>query len=439
MKSRVSFENLLFILLVFIGIPGVIGLCCIISKILKDQKDKRDNKARRIDQIAWIREEKYKVKIEEAFLEEIEKEFGYRLNSISGFKNFLSAENREIEEKHKIRLREFEEEVKKRERILTEKESFLKTRSAKFPPLAHAFARYDELCLLAIPDYLERKPHPARSSAELARAAIKNAKDYILKFHAAKNLIDSYESLFPWLEEYREFDLDDVINDISSGDKTDHDSNDPVRYYIPAVEYEKMSPAERNQKALDRYIESHKSKVQIGRLYERYIGYEYEMQGYEVSYFGAINGLEDLGRDLIARKRTEILIIQCKYWSKEKQIRENAICQLYGTGLKYTLEHRCKRRHVKSILVTSARCSDMAHSFARELGVEIIEGKPYKDYPMIKCNVGKDGDRIYHLPIDQMYDKIKIEPSKGECYATTCFEAELLGFRRAYRWLGDGN
>ena len=87
-------------------------------------------------------------------------------------------------------------------------------------------------------------------------------------------------------------------------------------------------------------------------------------------------------------------------------------------------------------MVTSTICSDVAHKFAEFLGVKIIEKKTYKDYPMIKCNIGKDREKIYHLPFDQQYDKIKIEPNKGEFYAETCMEAELNSFRRAWRWRG---
>ena len=64
---------------------------------------------------------------------------------------------------------------------------------------------------------------------------------------------------------------------------------------------------ERNQLALDRYKASHKkSKWQIGRDYELYIGYRYSQSGYSVDYFGSYMGLEDLGRDLICKKGNKI-------------------------------------------------------------------------------------------------------------------------------------
>ena len=59
------------------------------------------------------------------------------------------------------------------------------------------------------------------------------------------------------------------------------------------------------------------------------------------------------------------------------------------------------------------------------------------NYPCIKCNVSmRNGEKTYHLPFDQQYDKTKILEEKNERDASTCKEAEALGFRRTFRWLG---
>ena len=57
-------------------------------------------------------------------------------------------------------------------------------------------------------------------------------------------------------------------------------------------------------------------------------------------------------------------------------------------------------------------------------------------YPCIKCNISISGEKIYHLPFDQQYDKVKIN-GRGECYVGTILEAEKKGFRRAFRWKGN--
>ena len=101
----------------------------------------------------------------------------------------------------------------------------------------------------------------------------------------------------------------------------------------------KQRGTEKFQKALDRYWQRHKSNWEIGRDYERYIGYCYELDGWDVDFFGAIKGLEDMGRDLICKKNNDIIIVQCKYWSNEKIIHEKHILQLFGSCIQYGIEH----------------------------------------------------------------------------------------------------
>ena len=150
-------------------------------------------------------------------------------------------------------------------------------------------------------------------------------------------------------------------------------------------------------------------------------------------------GLEDLGRDLIAKKGDEILIIQCKYWSAKKEIHENHINQLYGTMISYCIEHKINKNNVKGVLVTNIELSSMAKKMAKYLGIEYVEHCELGDYPCIKCNIGHgeygEETKIYHLPFDQQYDSTKID-NKGEFYALTVAEAEAAGFRRAFKWLG---
>ena len=162
-------------------------------------------------------------------------------------------------------------------------------------------------------------------------------------------------------------------------------------------------------------------------------------KGYDVDFFGSYMGLEDLGRDIVAKKDDNILIIQCKYWSAKKQIHEKHINQLYGTMVSYCIEHQVAKEKVMAILITNTRLSPMAKKMASYLGVVYVENYESGDYPCIKCNIGhgKDGEatKIYHLPFDQQYDSTKIR-NKGEFYASTVAEAEASGFRRAFKWFG---
>lgn len=211
-------------------------------------------------------------------------------------------------------------------------------------------------------------------------------------------------------------------------------SHDPVHDWISDEEYQSMSETDRNQLALDRYIESHKkSKWQLGRDYELSVGYQYEAKGFRVEYTGVIDGVADLGRDLIATKDAKIYIIQCKYWSSDSVIREKYIAQLFGTAEIYRKEHI--GLEVIPLFVTSSKLSMEAKAFAEKLGVKYRENIPMMEFPRVKCNVGRNqfGDQtfIYHLPMDPQYDAVKTDKPR-ECRTFTVQEAESYGFRRAY-------
>lgn len=305
---------------------------------------------------------------------------------------------------------------------------------------------------LKISEFLERKLRPALSSAERVRELAKEKRTLQRQFRITRNLIKYYEALFPWLPEFVGEDLDDLIKQVAVGEKRRDEQDDPVRFYLTKGEYDKLTPTQRNQRALDRYWQKKKTSWELGRDYERYVGYLYEQNGFSVYYQGIVAGLEDLGRDLIAKKPRQFKVIQCKYWARHKTIHEKHICQLFGTTLKYWLEQKksvrkqepdflaslIKHNEISGVFVTSTRLSDVAREFATELGVEVRENFPFQQYPSIKCNLSKrTGDRIYHLPLDQQYDRTVIEEEKNECYVETVAEAENLGFRRAWRWRGS--
>lgn len=261
------------------------------------------------------------------------------------------------------------------------------------------------------------------------------AKTKIEKLKWAEYQLTYLLSLYPTLQDVIETEYSEL--DISIEEITD---GDPVRNFLSTEEWKKLSETEKNQLALDRYIESRKkSKWQIGRDYELYIGYCYEQKGYKLNYFGSYMGLEDLGRDLIAKKVNKTLIIQCKYWSKDKLIHEKHIMQLYGSVIAYQIEN--PDENITGMLVTNITLSETARKFADILGIQIVENKDIGDFPRIKCNIGHDEygqTRIYHLPMDFQYDKTKIEKD-GELMVSTVAEAEALGFRRTYKWHGNNS
>lgn len=188
---------------------------------------------------------------------------------------------------------------------------------------------------------------------------------------------------------------------------------------------------------LAKYIsERYQSSEELGKRYERFVGYLYEMLGYRVEFNGIKKGKEDGGIDLIAKAKSHIVIIQCKRRGQNSQIHENTINQLVGTLLTYQKENQGKQ--IECVLYTQNDNLDDAARKTLKLHnddiAHIVEPYPFdvgKSYPLIKCNVGNNNEKIYHLPTDAMYDRIKIEKNKSECYVDTEEEAINLGFRRA--------
>lgn len=259
------------------------------------------------------------------------------------------------------------------------------------------------------------------------------------KAEIEKHKIASYQlqyllALYPALQDVLDTDYCDLRVERDKIPEYDY-----TRDYLSKEEWAQLSESERNQLALDRYIESHnKTKWQIGRDYEMYIGYTYEQNGWTVQYTGIEMGFEDLGRDLIAQKDGKIEIVQCKYWSESKTIHEKHVMQLYGTVIAYQIQNpKVPPERINAVFITNIQLSDTARKFADVLDVHVREHVPKGDYPRIKCNIGKDeyGDKtyIYHLPMDLNYDSVKLD-KPGECKVFTVKEAEDKGFRRAFKW-----
>jgi len=310
-----------------------------------------------------------------------------------------------------------------------------------FPWLAEAYADYFYVRDLKKADYLSYKPHPALRAAEQVREGASQRRIAEKLYRVLKYKLEYYENLFPWLLDFTGDDIDDLIRQImerkQSGKGEAQEPDDPAKKWLTQAEYSQLPAVEKYQLALDRYWKKKKTRWEIGRDYERYIGYLYEVKGYGVHYQGIVEGLADLGRDLICTQDGNAEIVQCKRWSKEKQIHEKHIFQLYGTAVAYRLDH--SNRRISSCFVTATILSNRAKQFAQELRIKILENYPLNEhYPCIKCNVSRrDGTKIYHLPFDQQYDRTIVEEERNECYVQTVYEAESLGFRRAFRWRGE--
>ena len=74
--------------------------------------------------------------------------------------------------------------------------------------------------------------------------------------------------------------------------------------------------------------------------------------------------------------------------------------------------------------------SDDARKIAEFLNIQVRENEIFnKTYPCIKCNINRTTkEKIYHLPFDQQYDRIQINPQIGEMYVSTTKQAEDMRF-----------
>jgi hypothetical protein len=347
----------------------------------------------------------------------------------------------------------YQEQFKERETAQAEtrlwKQSLIE-KSAGFPSLLRAIDEYEKIKDEKVEQYLKYKSHPARKSAEVLREETQRRRLAEQQNKKVQAIIEYYESIAPFLVDFRD-DVSSLEDDDRYRDYNEEEQLDPTTHYLAKEEFRKLTPTERNQLALDRFWSRSKSNWLVGRTYERYIGYLYEKKGYSVHYQGIIEGFDDLGRDLIATKGDNVEIIQCKCWSKEKTIHEKHIFQLFGTTVEYWLRNKAirnttqpnlfpellKQDKIKPIFITSTRLSDRARQFANILCIHVQENIPLQRYPCIKCNISmRSGEKIYHLPFDQQYDRALIKEEKHERYVETVNEAERHGFRRAFRWQG---
>ena len=359
------------------------------------------------------------------------------------YNNRIQQANEEFEEKEqqfKITEMVLQRDLKKYKELNDKREESLKTifegHKKAFPFLASIMADYMTYDIKILSDKLNWGHNQERAKKVASINSIRaSAMERIEEAKIATYQLDYLLELYPALEDV----LD--VEEYSELDYSDHgylEEVDPVKNYLSKEEWTQLPTDERNQRALDNYIKSHsKSKWQIGRDYELFVGYKYEQKGYSVTYFGETQGLEDLGRDLICRKDGKTQIVQCKYWSKDKQIHEKHIFQLFATTVSYCIDHSIEQNTVAPVFVTNITLSEEAKRVAKQLNVIYIENQMMGDYPRIKCNNGIDEyglrTKIYHLPMDQQYDKVLLNHD-GDMRVFTVQEAVNAGFRRAYKW-----
>ena len=324
--------------------------------------------------------------------------------------------------------------MKKVDKIL-DTESGVKDDKKRRLWLSELFTEAEEILNELDARKLETKSRPALKGAEEVRIKNKQLRELNQKYKLLEYELKTYHEYFPIIEETSEFILEDDSL-FSSNNDNNVNEIDPVKRFLTKEEFNKLSPTEKSQKALDNYLSRNHSKIEIGRMYERYIGYKYEMDGWTVKFTGIIDNFDDLGRDLICTKGNKIEIVQCKNWSSRKEIREKHLYQLFGTYIQFKIKQSSNYK-ITPVFTHTTELSKTGKIVCKELGIREDKIAMSKDYPMIKCNINKSKkDKIYHLPFDQQYDKVLIGNNDGEFYAKTVKEAESKKFRRAFRYMG---
>ena len=281
---------------------------------------------------------------------------------------------------------------------------------------------------------MKTKAHPAYKAAAEIKKISREKRDINEQKKRLEYQLNYYETVFPWLEEFKEVPPIEGARYISNSSNDIEMEYELLRNWLSPEEYSKLSNTQKYQLALDRYQKRKKNDWEVGIEYERFVGYMYERHGYKVQYHGALMGKQDMGRDLVATKGGQTLVIQCKRWAKEKTIHEKHIFQLYGSTVQMMVD---SNQVCTPVFVTTTTLSELAKKCAEYLHIEVAENYEYREYPLIKCNISNSGEKIFHLPFDQQYDRVQISAAKGEKYVATIEEAEKLGFRRAHRWSGN--
>ena len=339
----------------------------------------------------------------------------------------IAETKKEEAEKKKKQAEKVLGELKAKEAVAAQLDTLIQGKCKAYPYVAATIADLTTIHYLQAAEHLRTKKNPAIKEAIRIKDLRKETVAILTEKKELEYQLAHIRAMFPNIDDI----FDDGFNEYADFELETDESTDRVRLYLSDDEFRRLSTAEKNQLALDRYVSRNKTKWQIGRDYEMYIGFLCESRGYHVQYTGILQNLEDMGRDLMVTNDSSTYIVQCKNWSKEKTIHEKHIFQLFGTVTLYNLYRNTNL--ARGVFVTTTRLSDTAERIAKALDIRVIYAD-LGEFPRIKCNVNHtSGEKIYHLPFDQQYDRVVIVPSDGECYATTVKEAESKGFRRAFK------
>lgn len=139
------------------------------------------------------------------------------------------------------------------------KEIIISETQQTYPWLAALLASYNENRDNEFACYLINKPHPAFETAVKVREIAKEKRQIETQLRQTQHQLLYYETVFPWLEEFKELDPREAFSMVSLTDGDDE--YEYLRLFLSPEEYKKLPTVEKYQRALDRYKVRKKNKL----------------------------------------------------------------------------------------------------------------------------------------------------------------------------------
>jgi hypothetical protein len=112
---------------------------------------------------------------------------------------------------------------------------------------------------------------------------------------------------------------------------------------LKEMQDKQQNKEESRKRQRDFYIKNEEKGINLELL----TGRKFEELGYKVEYNGLEKGKLDAGIDLICTKENEILLLQCKNYSKPKSITHEHIKIFHSNAMKYIKTNNLDERNTK--------------------------------------------------------------------------------------------
>ena len=201
-------------------------------------------------------------------------------------KQTLEYENSKLTEENNSLKTENEELKQFKNTVISFQQDFINASASNLnviPYMSSILADYETYSIEILAKKLDWGSSVERAKKVMSIREIRSTTQQMIERNLeAKYQLEYLLELFPNLQDIIETDYNALpiikIEELSEYDRS--------RDWLSKEEYQSLNSIERNQLALDRYKASHnKSKWQIGRDYEMYVGYKYTQKGYIVDFF----------------------------------------------------------------------------------------------------------------------------------------------------------